>query len=131
MCNLMLLKQCCEAMIYNNDCLHVLINLETGNWQIGNWQSRHRNMALGRIPQHLLRICFNTIGYCFKEWQGMMVTTRENTLIKTVLKLLFFAVLDWLFFIGKLCLIYFNFVKWKTQYKKKTPKFSHCYILLT
>ena len=34
---------------------------------------------LGRIPWHLLRMCFNVIGYWLAEWQGKMVTTKKNS----------------------------------------------------
>ena len=42
-------------------------------------QSDHPDKPLGRIPWHLLRMRFNVIGYWLKEWQGKMVTTRENS----------------------------------------------------
>ena len=42
-------------------------------------QSGHPDKPLGRIPQHLLRMRFNVIGYWPKKWQGKMVTTRRNS----------------------------------------------------
>ena len=77
----MSIKQFCEAMIYNNDCLLFADIVMVPQ----HMQSDHPDKPLGRIPRQLLRMRVDVICYWLKKWQGKVVTTIEHAVACTVL----------------------------------------------
>ena len=128
----MSIRQCYAPIIYNNDCLPVADIVKVSH----HVQSGHPDKPLGRIPWHLLRMCFNVIGYWLEVWQGKMVilnyvvavlyvqvlriSNYRNDSFRTI-----FIWSDWLSFLKNyIWYLHFRFVKIKLK-TKENPKFNY------